>query len=200
MRKILIGAAAVSLFFAAHASAATVMVVDGSCTSVASSAGCLFSGNIDTNTNGNSSYLLAQSAYNSYNDTHASALPDITLTPIAESDSGNAVTVTGGGGTSGTWSISGYAVNYVAVKGGDYFDLYQLTAPASSGSWTTANITVGNSNNPGLSHLVLFGTPLGAVPEPGAWVMLLVGFGAAGLALRAARKNIPAARFCRSTI
>ncbi|MBB4861023.1 hypothetical protein HNO88_004371 [Novosphingobium chloroacetimidivorans] len=45
-------------------SQAATTVVDGSCSSVTPSSGCLFSGNINTSENGNNSYLNAQYAYN----------------------------------------------------------------------------------------------------------------------------------------
>jgi hypothetical protein len=189
MRSALIGLAALAVASAMSlASAGATTVVAANCTSVTDTHGCLFSGNINTNTNGNASYLLAQGAYNTFNDTHPSAQPDITLTPITDTSNGDFSdfgSFTGAGTSSGTWSLPGFDVDFVAVKAGDFFVLYELASAASSGSWSTADIHVGNSPNaPDLSHLVFFGTPAGGAPEPSVWLMLIAGFGLMGAAVR----------------
>ena len=38
------------------------------------------------------------------------------------------------------------------------------------------------------------GQPTGAVPEPSTWAMMLLGFGAVGMALRRGRRNVPLAQ------
>ena len=43
-------------------------------------------------------------------------------------------------------------------------------------------------NTRGWSNAILYTPPGGAVPEPGTWVMMLMGFGAAGYAMRRRRK------------
>ncbi len=50
------------------------------------------------------------------------------------------------------------------------------------------------SDTQGFSNAVLFSTGVPAVPEPSTWMMLLLGFGAVGAALRRNRKtaNSPA--------
>lgn len=147
---------------ASQASAATV--VDGSCVSVTDSAGCLFSGNINSNTMGGNSFLNAQNEYNTYNDTHPSANPDITLSILASTDDANFSSFgsfTGAGSSSGTWDLSGFLVDFVAVKASNAFVLYQLGSPTSTGSWDTNDIPF--KNNPhDISHLVFFGTKGGA--------------------------------------
>ena len=198
MRKILLGALALVGWNITRASASTVMVVSGSCVSVTDANGCLFSGNISTLTSGNSSYLLAQNAYDAYNNIHWSAGPDITLTPITDTAYDNLATLTGAGGTSGTWSLAGYSVDYVAIKAGNYFDLYELPTPVSTGVWDTYDIPAFRGSSPTLSHIVFFGSqisnlnnapvgPVNAVPEPGTWLLMLLGFGLTGGALRSRR-------------
>lgn len=180
------GAAALA---ASQANAATV--IDGACVSVTDSAGCLFSGNINSSTMGGNSFLNAQNAYNLYNDTHPTANPDILLTVLAASDDANFSSfgsITGGGSSSGTWDLTGFQVDFVAVKASNAFVLYQLSSPASTGSWDTFDIPF--RNNPhDISHLVFFGTKgTPAVPEPATWAFMILGFGAIGGAMRRNRK------------
>lgn len=46
-----------------------------------------------------------------------------------------------------------------------------------------------NSNETGLSNAALFRTGQAAVPEPATWAMMLMGFGAMGVALRRRRRS-----------
>ena len=176
------GAAFAVALIASPASASTV--VSASCTSVASSAGCLFNGNINSNPNASNvnSYKNAEAAYN------AARNPDITLTYIADTDDSNFSSFgsfTGAGAASGAWSLPGYVVNFIAVKASNQFVLYQIAgAGASSGSWTTSNIPF-NNNPHAISHLVFFGSrAVNGVPEPASWAMMLGGFGLLGAAAR----------------
>jgi hypothetical protein len=191
MRRALIGLAALAAASAISftgAGAAVPVLIESNCVSVTDTHGCLFSGNINTNTTGNASYLLAQGDYNTFNDTHPSAQPDITLTPITDTDNSdfsNFGTFTGAGTASGTWSLPGFDVDFVAVKAGDFFVLYELGSPASGGSWNTDDITVGRGNHPNLSHLVFFGTSIpGGAPEPATWGMMMLGFFGLGFLVR----------------
>jgi hypothetical protein len=162
-------------------------IVEANCNSVASPAGCLFEGNINNNPNplNANSYKNAEALYNLFNDTHPSANPDITLNFLFDTDITGGL-ITGGGTSSGTWSLPGYTVDFVAVKAADFFVLYQIT-PASSGSWNTFDIPY--TNNPhDVSHLLFFGQANG-VPEPAAWGMMIGGFGFAGAALRTRRRR-----------
>lgn len=190
IKHLTFGVLAFAAALAAPASASTV--VDGNCVSVTDSAGCLFDGNINSNGDGNTnSYVTAQNAYNTYNNTHPSANPDILLSILASSDDANFASFgsfTGAGTSSGTWTLGGYLVNFVAVKASNEFVLYQLGTPSSTGNWNTFDIPF--KNNPhGLSHLVFFGSAApNAVPEPSTWAMMLLGFGGMGVALRRNRK------------
>jgi hypothetical protein len=189
MRKFIAAAAAgfiASVMLVAPATAAVSINLANdavTCVSVASAHGCLFDGNIAPST-----FAETQSDYNLYNNTHPLANPDITLNYLFKSDDGAGFlgSLTGGGGTSGTWSTPGYLISFVAVKASNAFVLYKLAAPASSGSWNTLDIPF--RNNPhALSHLAFFGGAGGAVPEPATWAMMIIGFGAAGSVLRRRR-------------
>lgn len=177
MRRV-IGSAllASALAFASPAAASTVVTTK--CVSVAHPDGCLFDGNINSSPNGPNGYLSAQDAYNAIRD------PDITLNALFSSnDAGFPGTVTGS--TSGTWSLPGYLVDFIAVKAAEKFVLYQIT-PASSGTWDTFDIPY-KKNPHGLSHIVFFGSQTG-VPEPGTWAMMIAGFGMVGAAMRRRKK------------
>lgn len=172
-------------------SAGAVSVVDGNCTSVTSSSGCLFTNNIAPNT-----VTETQTAYNTYNDTHPTAAPDIILNYLFKSDDGAGFkgTITGAGTSSGTWSTPGYLVTFLAVKAANNFVLYELTAPASSGTWNTFNIPY--KNNPhDLSHLAFFdgGGTGSTVPEPATWALMLGGFAIVGAGMRRRACSVVAA-------
>lgn len=190
-KAILFAATAVAAVIGFSAAAHASSVVDGACVSVAHANGCLFDGNINGNTdpaNANS-FLNAQNAYNLYNNTHPSAQPDIALnfiTKTDDSDFGDFGTFTGSGDPSGTWSLPGWTVNFIAVKASNNFVLYQIT-PASSGSWDTFDIPF-NKNPHDVSHLAFFGTE-SAIPEPATWAMMIGGLGLVGAAMRRARRT-----------
>jgi hypothetical protein len=164
-------------------------VVDGKCTSVASISGCLFDGNINGNANGNAnSFISAQNAYNLYNDTHPSANPDILLNYLGDTEAGFVGSYTGAGGTSGTWTLgAGALANFVAVKSSTNFVLYQIT-PANSGAWSTAGLLNKNGQQQALSHLVFFGTQ-SAVPEPAAWMTMILGMAGIGFSMRRKKQS-----------
>ena len=186
MLKYVALAAAVCAVGAGTASATTT-VVNGSCAAITT--GCLFNGNITSQASGTNGYLAAQNAFNLYNDMHPTAGADITLTALfASNDPGFPGSLTGGTGASGTWSLPGYLVDFIAVKASNQFVLYKIT-PASSGNWDTFSIPF-RQNPHALSHLVFFGTKdTGSVPEPASWAMMLGGFGMIGGALRSRRNT-----------
>ena len=192
MKKFILAAAAglaASAMLSAPATAAAIVVADPlTCISVANSNGCLFNGNL-----GNAADAAeTQAVYNSYNDTHASAQPDIVLNFLFKSDSGAGFfgSLTGFPGTSGTWSTPGYKIDFLGVKASNSFTLYKLSG-VSSGSWNTFTITNKKGVPHGLSHLTFFGTRDGGgglgVPEPGTWALMIMGFGSAGAMLRRRR-------------
>jgi PEP-CTERM motif len=165
----------------AHAST----VVSEACISVANTAGCKFSGNINGNTDPliDHSFKNAEAAYNLFNNTHPTANPDISLNFLGDTNAGFPGTFTGAGTTSGTWNLSGYLVDFFSVKAGNDFILYKLAVPTSAGSWSTAGLTNRQGQRQDLSHLSFFGTQ-SAVPEPATWAMMMLGFGLIGGAMR----------------
>jgi hypothetical protein len=184
--KALIGAGfAVALGVSTPAAASTV--VTDSCDSVTDgdTSGCLFSGNINqnpdpTNVNG---YKNAEAAYNAW--ALLNGEDAITLNWLTASDAPDFAdfgSITGGGGTSGTFDLSGYDIEYYAVKYGSQFTLYEYLGSDGTGTWAT-------DNRNGLSHIAFFGSPSNSVPEPATWAMMLLGFGAAGTALRRSRSK-----------
>jgi PEP-CTERM motif len=172
----------------------TVAIVPGACDSLTDgdSLGCMFTGNINTNTSGNSSYLLAEGAYNAAFD------PNITLTPLAEFDgsgSSNGITLTlNDAMNGGTFTLAaGVDLLYYAVKSGNDFILYQYTG---TNSFTTDGLQMGNNAEaPSLSHIIFFGDVVaGGVPEPATWAMLLLGMGMVGSSIRRRRSDRTALR------
>ena len=160
-----------------------VSIVDGFCVAASEPEGCLFNGNISDH-----NYLEVQDAYNALDPERYDA--PITLRYLASTDTPDLAAI-GGGYTgqdtpSGTWSIPGYLVDFYAVKAGNYFALYKLPTPVSSGSWNTDSIATqfGPDCEVCVSHLVFFGA---AVPEPESWAMLIAGFGLVGAVMRRRR-------------
>lgn len=92
---------------------------------------------------------------------------------------------------SGTWSVSSWAGIEKAVlvlKGGKGFAAYLLDlAAGTEGKWSTQALTVGNDNQPALSHVALYTTP-SVIPLPAAGWMLLSALGGLGLVARRRRK------------
>jgi hypothetical protein len=78
---------------------------------------------------------------------------------------------------SGTWS-SIYAIDYIAVKAGNYFVIYDADG-LKEGNWSTIDLLVGQGGQqPNLSHIEFFSSTK-PVPIPAAaW---LLGTGLAGL-------------------
>ncbi len=168
-----ITAALLSTFVAATPASA-VAINSKKCVSVADAAGCLYEGNIGNTRDA----AAAQKQYNAIRD------PDIMLTFLGKSDAGFGVaSFSDASKTSGTWFAPGFLVSFIAVKAGPEFVLYKLSAPTSSGSWSTAGLVNGKDIKKELSHLTYFGSR-SAVPEPASWGMLLLGFGIVGSVLR----------------
>lgn len=174
---------AVALGAAWSAPAAASAIVSGACVSVSDPAGCRFTGNINNNPNASNqnSYLFAQNLYNAGHD-------DIILSLITGTDLagfGSFGSITGAGTASGTWSLPGFDVQYIAVKASPGFVLYEVSG--STGSWDTFDIPY-NNNPHNLSHLMFFGSLAAAVPEPSAWALMILGVGMTGAAMRQQRK------------
>lgn len=169
--------AASAVIAASPASAVTINL--GKCVSVTNVAGCFFDGNI-----GNAAdAAAAQSQYNFNRN------PDIMLNFLGKSDDTTpfgSTSFADATSSSGSWSTPGFMINFIGVKSGSEFILYQLASPAFSGSWSTAGLLNKKGDKRELSHLTFFGSR-SAVPEPATWGMMLLGFGIVGSALRRRR-------------
>ena len=184
-KKLLAVSIAAISTLALAAPAAAVTIVTSKCASVTAVAGCLFSGNM-----GNASDAAdAEIKYNALRD------PDIDLNLVGKSDGGfGTLAFADATKNSGNWSTPGFLISFLAVKAGNEFVLYQLAAPASSGTWSTAGLVNKKGVKHELSHLSYFGARgPGAVPEPATWAMMLAGFGLVGVAMRRRRGTLATA-------
>ena len=70
------------------------------------------------------------------------------------------------------------------------FDILGGDAFALNGSTLyNVNLDTGALTSVGNTNRALFGIAIGAVPEPGTWAMMLLGFGAVGVAMRRSRRE-----------
>ena len=111
-------------------------------------------------------------------------------TEIAKIEDGTAdgiLTITNAGGTSGTWSVTGWgglSKVMAVLKGGPDFAAYLLDLSKTGGTWNTLGLLKGNGRpGPGLSHFTLYGVP-SEVPLPAAGWLMLAGLGGLGFAGR----------------
>lgn len=79
-------------------------------------------------------------------------------------------------------------LHYFAIKQAQQYALYYDSAPIVSGL-VDLDLAFGR-NTDDFSHITFFNSA--AVPEPGTWALLILGFGAVGGLLRATRKTRPA--------
>lgn len=129
---------------------------------------------------------------------------DGSLSPLALDEvSGNYGTVTGsefGRSFNATTNVFSFtytpgagdpALHYIAIKQGQQYALYYDSTPITTGS-IDLDLAFGR-NTDDFSHVTFFNSA--AIPEPGTWAMLILGFGLVGGALRAARQNRPALNY-----
>jgi hypothetical protein len=163
--------------------AGAVTIIPGACVSVTDPAGCKYNGNLGNQGDADAAELQ-------YNAIRSPIIDlGVLLTKSDAANFGSFGSITGGGTSSGTWNLPGYTINFLGVKAGPDFILYQLASPASSGSWSTAGLTNPRGQMQDLSHLAFFGSA-NVVPEPAAWALLLTGFGLAGSAMRRRRTTV----------
>ena len=84
------------------------------------------------------------------------------------------------------------SLHYVAVKQAQQFALYFSSTPILNGQ-IDLDVAFGR-NTDDFSHVTFFNSTA-AVPEPGPWAMMILGFGAVGGAMRSARKRRTALTF-----
>ena len=77
-------------------------------------------------------------------------------------------------------------LHYFSVKQADDYALFYDEIGITMGE---VDLAVLFPNNVGWSHITWFDTGGTAVPEPGTWAMMLMGFGAAGFAMRRRRRD-----------
>jgi hypothetical protein len=87
-----------------------------------------------------------------------------------------------------TTGFNDIAPNLFATEdygGGDHLDVQQILLPTAFSTQTLTSVTFAYSGDTqGDPFLAALTTSNGAVPEPASWALMLVGFGAAGYALR----------------
>lgn len=112
-------------------------------------------------------------------------------TVVATDDNG------GGSDPNGTFTFDDEAatsVTNVNTTGGSFRPLQQLSAFDGNnalGNWQlrVRDDAGADAGRLGSWTLTLTGTQVGAVPEPGTWAMMLIGFGAVGGAMRSAKRR-----------
>jgi hypothetical protein len=85
-------------------------------------------------------------------------------------------------------TTTGYTINAIQFAGGD---TYSLTRNMFGQSYTISNGL--RTSNSGILTLAL-APPTAPVPEVATWVMMVIGFGAAGMVLRAGKRRGTTAR------
>jgi hypothetical protein len=87
----------------------------------------------------------------------------------------------------GRWSTLD-PIDFITVKGGNQYTVLWMNGPASSGDWSTEYLSVGNGNQPSVSHISAWTMKSISIPEPGT--MVLLGFGLLGIVFFSRRRLI----------
>jgi len=172
-KLLLLAAAGLSALGASAPAGAAIVLVNPSCNLLT---GCLFNlTNSEAVSTNPASVAAIEAAYNAQ---HVEPpLPaTIDLTALYQTP-GSLNT------TSGTFTNPNGLFDFYAVEAGEQFVLYRLASPVSSVNWTTAGMTKPNGQLRAASHIVAYSS-IAAVPEPGTWAMMLLGFGAIGASMR----------------
>ena len=156
----------------AHALTTTGIACDGHGTGMTSQLGYLdCAGAFSGNTNNQ--------------DVAGQILTDFGISGLTETD----VTGTNGNATSGSFAFADMASPFVlALKAGDAFSLYLFDAHTTSINFDTLGVGFINKGGEhfgqGLSHAVLYGSTVTAVPEPETYALLMAGLAFVGWASR----------------
>lgn len=90
----------------------------------------------------------------------------------------------------GAYDAFGILTGSMTLTMGDGYNIYTLT-----GLGTFKGLTFSNDNDPsGVRFQNMSYNSVGGVPEPATWAMMLIGFGAIGLSIRAPRRKVLANR------
>jgi hypothetical protein len=211
MRRVLnLALAAAAIGLTTSAAFAQVATVNGVSLSPTQSTTINFGGPAGT-TATSSLYLLltggntTTGAYNfSYTFTNTNASVS-NLTGFGFTTTPTLTGVTGGSGDALSWVLNpvnfpgGYTVNACAYAGnncdaannqGDLFSgTFQLMFAGGTSSITLNNFVDRYASLTQLNNISGEGTPVGGVPEPATWAMMLLGFGGIGVAMRRRRKE-----------
>jgi hypothetical protein len=140
---------------------------------------CIFRGTISTNNLSPTGYPAAESLFNG-----AHPSDKITLNFLTSANDSPS-TITGGGSSSGTWTLDGYNVDFVAVEVPGFTKLFAIDPAASTGSWDTKDIPfLTGGGTADLETNILFFGEKTALPEPSTWAMLLTGLFGLGALMR----------------
>ena len=189
IRVLAAGAAALTVALGATllpsaASAAVTLAAGEEGCNVFSAQGCLFDWSGQGGGGGDfDDPALIVAAYNAVHNATPAPEDLPALTFLGKSGEGNS--------TSMTFTDLPFQVSFYAVKSAQQFILFGLSSPTDSFTATNTRITNKKGKLQGISHVTYFGTPStppGAVPEPAAWALMIIGFGAAGASLRARRR------------
>jgi hypothetical protein len=189
-RLLAAGAAALTVALGATlvpsaASAAVTLAAGEEGCNVFSAQGCLFDWSGQGGGGGDfDDPALIVAAYNAAHNATPTPEDLPALTSLGKSEDG-------GSGTSWTFTDLPFEVSFYVVKSSTQFILFGLESPTDSFTATNTRITNKKGKAQGISHVTFFGapsTPPGAVPEPAAWALMIIGFGAAGASLRASRR------------
>lgn len=180
MKRVLFGAlaAATMVLMSAGSASASATLLDTDCDLLT---GCLFSGNDSDPTAVEASYNLLHTE---------PPQPDVLTLPqfLFKLEQG----INFGDGLSSFDWTSLDPVEFLVIKAGDNFMLYQLASAATSGTVTNAGL-----DQKAISHISFYGDdgniPGGGVPEPATWAMMIMGFGGVGALMRRRRSLLTVA-------